>query len=114
MNATKNLDVIACQDDDVPRKRTLAHIPALLQPLRRGRPLPRELGRTDDPFALALYGKSAGVNLLHGPPSHQVSGHLSFEYKTRLHQGRSPGLINRAGDPPRTEGSIDIYTERHP
>jgi hypothetical protein len=36
MNAIENLDVIARQDDDVPRKRPLAHIPALLQPLRRG------------------------------------------------------------------------------
>ena len=57
MDAAENLDVIARQDDDVPCKRPLAHILALLQPLQRGWPLPREVGRTDDPLALALYGK---------------------------------------------------------
>jgi hypothetical protein len=100
MNAIENLDVIARQDDDVPRKWPLAHIPVLLQPLRRGRPLPRELGRTHDALTSTLYGKLAGANLLHGPPSCQESGHLSFEYKTRLHQGCSHRRINRAGDPP--------------
>jgi hypothetical protein len=57
MDAAENLDVIARQDDDVPCKRPLAHILALLQPLQRGWPLPREVRRTDDPLALALYGK---------------------------------------------------------
>jgi hypothetical protein len=57
MDAEENLDVIARQDDDVPRKRSLAHISALLQPLRHGRPLPWELRRTDDPLASTLYGK---------------------------------------------------------
>jgi hypothetical protein len=71
MGAVENLDVITRQDDDAYRKQPLAHTSALLQPLRHGRPLCRELGRTDDPSvsALALYRKSAGVNLLHGSPS---------------------------------------------
>jgi hypothetical protein len=111
MDVTENLDVIASQYDDVPHKPPLAHIPALLQPLRCGRRLPQELGRIDDPLASALYGKSVGANVLHDPPSHQAPGHLSFEYKTRLHQGRSLGRINRAGDPP--QGEEDINAEQH-
>jgi hypothetical protein len=111
MDATENLDVIARQDDDVPHKPPFAHIPALLQPLRCARPLPQELGRMDDPLAMVLYGKSVGANLLHDPPSHQAPGHLSFEYKTRLHHGCSLARINRVGDPPQGEG--DINAERH-
>jgi hypothetical protein len=100
MDAAENIDVIAHQDDDIPHKRPLAHIPSLLQPLRCGRTLPRELRRLDDPLASALYEKSAGAKLLHSPPSHQAPGHLSFKYKTQLHQGCSPRRINRVGDPP--------------
>jgi hypothetical protein len=94
MSDAENLDVITRQDDDTPRKQPLAHTPVLLQPLRHGRPLPRELGCTDDPSvsASAHYGKSAGTNLLHGSPSHQMPRHLSFKYKTQLHHGRSPGV----------------------
>jgi hypothetical protein len=87
MSAAGNLDIITRQDDDTPLKQPLAHTPALLQPLRHGRSPPRELGCTNDPSisASSLYGKSAGTNLLHNSPSRQTSGHLSFEYKTRLH-----------------------------
>jgi hypothetical protein len=68
MSAAENLDVIMRQDDDAPRKRPLAHTSVLLQPLRHGRTLLRELRRTNDPSASvsALYGKSTGADLLHG------------------------------------------------
>jgi hypothetical protein len=72
-----------------------------LQPLRHGRPLPRGLRCTNNPSASALYGNSAGTNLLNRSPSHQTLGHLSFEYKTQLHCRRSPWCINRAVVPPR-------------
>jgi hypothetical protein len=76
-----DLDAITHQGDDAPRKQPLAHTPTLLQPLRHRRPLPRELGHTDDPSvsASALYGKSVGANLLHGSLSRQMTGHLSFK-----------------------------------
>jgi hypothetical protein len=56
----------------------------------------------DNPSVLAsaLYGKATGTNLLHGSPSRQMPGHLSFEYKTQLHYGHSPWCINRAVVPP--------------
>jgi hypothetical protein len=87
MSAAGNLEVITRQDDDAPHEQPLAHTPALLQPLQHGRPLPWKLEHTDGPLvsASALYEKSAGTNLLHSSPSRQTSGHLSFEYKTRLH-----------------------------
>jgi hypothetical protein len=66
-SAVGNLDVITRHDDDAPRKQPLTHTPTLLQPLRHGQPLPRGLGCTDNTSvsALALYGKLAGMNLLH-------------------------------------------------
>jgi hypothetical protein len=74
MGAAGNLDIISCQDDDAPRKQPLAHTPTVLQPLQHGRPLPQELGRTDDTSvsASALYGKSAGMNQLHSSSSRQM------------------------------------------
>jgi hypothetical protein len=77
MSAIGNLDVITRQDDDAPRKQPLAHTPALLQPLRHGRPPPQELGRTDDPSVSALYGKSVGTNLLHSTPRQAPSSSSS-------------------------------------
>jgi hypothetical protein len=68
ISATENLDVIPCQDVDAPRKQPLAHTSELLQQLRHGQPLPRGLGRTDDPSA--LYGKSADASQQHSSPSH--------------------------------------------
>jgi hypothetical protein len=87
MSAAGNLGIIMRQDDDTPLKQPLAHTPVLLQPLRHGRSPPQELGCMNDPSisASALYGKSVGTNLLHNSPLCQTSGHLSFEYKTRLH-----------------------------
>jgi hypothetical protein len=72
----RNLDVITRQDDDASRKQPLTHTLALLQSLRHGWPLPRGLGRTDNPSvsASALYGKSAGTNLLHSTPSRETPG----------------------------------------
>jgi hypothetical protein len=98
----REFDIITRQDDDAPRKQPLAHPPALLQPLRHGRPLPWKLGRTDDPSA--LYGESTRVNLLHGSPSGQMPWHLSFKYKTQFRHGRSPGCINRAVATPLAKG----------
>ena len=74
MGAAGNLNVITRQDDDAPRKQPLARTPTLLQPLRHEQPLPRELGRTDDPSisTSALYRKSAGTNQLHSLPSRQT------------------------------------------
>jgi hypothetical protein len=115
MNATENLDVITRQDNNAPRKQPLAHTPTLLQPLRRGRTLPRELGRTDDPSvsASALYGKSADTYQLRNSPSRQTPVHLSFEYKTQLQCGCSPWCINKAVVPPRTgDQDPDINTHR--
>jgi hypothetical protein len=116
MSVAENLDVITRQDDDAPRKKLLAHTSALLQPLRHGRPLPRELGHTDDPSVLAsaLQGKPAGAKLLHGSPSHQMLGHLSFKYKTQLRHGRSPWCINRVVVPPLTgETHVDEFLLSH-
>jgi hypothetical protein len=44
MSAAENFDILTRQGDDAPHKKPLAHTPKLLQPLRHGHPLPRELG----------------------------------------------------------------------
>jgi hypothetical protein len=76
MSAARNLDVITRQDDGAPRKQPLTYTSALLQPIRHGWPLPRGLGRTDNPSvsASALYGKLTCTNLVRSTPSRQTPG----------------------------------------
>jgi hypothetical protein len=100
MSATGNLDVITWQDDDAPRKQPLAHTLTLFTTTTVWATSPSGARDTDNPLDSALYVESAGTNLLHGSPSRQMPVHLSFEYKTQLHCGRSPWCINRAVVPP--------------
>jgi hypothetical protein len=99
-----NLDIIMCQHVDIPRKQPLAHTPALLQQLRHGRPLPRGLGRMDNPSISpsALYGKLAGPGQQHS----SLSRRLTYARASLLRIRHSaslqtlPSCINRAVVPP--------------
>jgi hypothetical protein len=83
INVAGNLDVIPCKDADAPRKQPLAHTLTLLQQLQYGQPLPRGLGRTDNPSASAsaLYRKSVDASQPHSAPSRRLAERqdISFE-----------------------------------
>jgi hypothetical protein len=90
ISATGNLDIIPCQDANAPCKQSLAHTPALLQQLRHGQPLPRGLGRTDNPStsALALYEESTHVSQQHSSLSRRLvdarTSLLQIQHSTSL------------------------------
>jgi hypothetical protein len=76
INAVRNHDVTPHRDADAPRKQAFTHTMVLLQQLRYGQPLPRELGRMANPSAStsALSRKSTGTSQQCSAPPRRLTG----------------------------------------